>query len=304
MEYLSTKDIQYLNVGNISECFFLNEDASVIGSVFIYRREEDFIVITPWEHGNAVKEWLEIHAFQTGMEVEVLDGKIAAMCVEGPQSWKIIKHILDFEIETLPLRYAEELVYKDEIVTILRIGRSTEYGYMIVTTPECGKTVYKALVESEYSFPVNEGGLDCLELAMLEVHQPNFRRETIRYGNILELAQQWYIQYDKEKYVGKEKLMVLLDEGIEKNAVGFIGENEDRQYLSGCNVMVDGENIGEVVYSMYSLKLGCVLGIAILDKPFGQSGMDYEVQTKNGIKQIHTVSAPFVRPLSWDLKME
>lgn len=306
LENLCTKDIQYLNVGNISECYFLNEDAEIIGSVFVYRREEDFMIITPWEHGNAVKEWLEaqINQTNTDVKVEVLEGKIAAISVEGPQSWKLVKNIFDFEIETLALRYAEELSYNGENITVLRIGRSTEYGYMIIATPESGKAIYEALTEAECDFPVEEGGVDCLELAMLEVHQPNFRKETKEYGNILELEQQWYIQYDKEDYVGKEKLMGLLESGAGKNAVGFTGGKGDTPYLPGCHVSADGEVIGKVVYSSYSLKLDCVLGIAVLDKPFGQSGMDYEVQTENGTKPIHTVSAPFVRPLSWDLKME
>ena len=39
LEKLATKDIQYLNEGNISECYFLDEEASVVGSVFILRRK-------------------------------------------------------------------------------------------------------------------------------------------------------------------------------------------------------------------------------------------------------------------------
>ena len=58
LEKLATKEIQYLNVGNISECYFLNEEAEVVASVFILRQEKNYMVITPWEHAGSTKKWL------------------------------------------------------------------------------------------------------------------------------------------------------------------------------------------------------------------------------------------------------
>jgi aminomethyltransferase len=305
LEQLATKDIQYLNIGNICECYFLNEEAELVGSVFILRREVDFLIITPWEHALAVKDWLEAKSEKLGqVTITEICGDKALLSIEGPKAWIAIKNIFDIEIETVALRYSIDTQYENEMITILRIGRSSEYGYMILGSTEVSKSIYNNFFNKCQGFLVEEGGLDCLELSMLEVHQPNFIKETKEYGNILELSQQWYIQYDKEGYIGRERLMEIADEEIEKLAVGFIGEENEEVFVAGSNVIIEGECIGKVVYSLCSLKLNRPMGIAVLNNPYGQSGLDFEVETLNGVKKIHTISSPFVRPLSWDIKME
>ncbi len=303
LEKISTKDIQYLNVGNVSECYFLNDDAAVIGSVFVLRREDDFFVIVPWEQADAVKEWLEKQADGEDVIIQDIQGTKALTQIEGPQSWKVIKKIFDIEVENIALRSSEVTEWNGEEITIIRIGRSSEYGYMMLSSFEKAEELFQAYNKEEWDFPVKQGGFEALELSMLEVHQPNFLRETSKYGNVFELAQQWYIQFDKEDYVGYEKLMEQFHAGITKTAVGFTAEKAS-DIASDAKVYVDDECIGTVVYAKDSFKLGKKLGIAVLNKPYAVSGLKLSVKTADGTKEMETISGPFLRPLSWDMKME
>lgn len=303
LERLSTKDIQYLNVGNICECYFLDDDVSVVGSVYIYRKDDAFLVISPWEHAELVKDWMLL---KKDGEVDIVDlsGERTIISVEGPKSWKLLKQVFNSEIETLALRYADEILFHNDTVEMIRIGRTSEYGYLLITNNECGQYLYETLVTEKIDYPVSEGGLQAIELAMLEVHLPNFRKETRDFGNIFELCQQWYIQYEKEDYIGFKKLREMLDLEIKKGAVGFICDNNSNLLDSKSQVLIDNECIGEVIYSMYSYRMKSTVGIAVVDTPFNQSGLEFQVKTGGDIKVIRTISAPFVRPLSWDMKME
>lgn len=303
LEKISTKDIQYLNVGNVSECYFLNENAAVVGSVFILRREDDFFVIVPWEQADAVKDWIKKQADGENVSIEDIQGTVALTEIEGPESWKVIKKVFDVEVENIALRSSEVTKWNGEEITIIRIGRSSEYGYMILSSFEKAEELFLKYSKEKWNFPVKEGGFGALELSMLEVHQPNFLRETKKYGNIFELAQQWYIQFDKEDYIGYKTLMEQFQTGVTKTAVGFTAE-EASAIESDGKVFVDEECIGSIVYAKDSFKLKKKLGIAVLNKPYAVSGLKLSVETADGKKKIETISGPFLRPLSWDLKME
>lgn len=303
LEHLSTKDIQYLNIGNASECYFLNANADVVGSVVILCRNEDYLVITPWEQADAVKAWVEEKATGEAVEVQDLLDEKALIQIEGPESWKVVKDVFGIEIENLALRAFDVVNWNGEEVIILRIGRSSEYGYMVISSFEKANEVCNTLLNSAWNFPVLEGGFEVVELAMLEIHQPNFIKETPNYGNIFELAQQWNIQFDKEDYIGYEKLMELFNKGINKTAVGFVCDM-DISIQEGESIYVDDDYIGNVVYIRDSIKLEKKLGIAVLQKPYAVSGLRLKVDTSEGKRDINTVSGPFVRPISWDKKME
>ena len=144
LEKLATKDIQYLNIGNISECYFLNEVAEVIGNVFIVRRENDFMVIATWEQAEDVKSWLILQAEKSEYKITILDlmDKMAMVSIEGPKSWKVVKKVFDIAIENLALRTFMTFSWYGEELILIRVGRSSEYGYMTISSNDSGAKIY------------------------------------------------------------------------------------------------------------------------------------------------------------------
>lgn len=187
----------------------------------------------------------------------------------------------------------------------MRVGKTSEYAYTILGDVKECEIIYKNLVEvnSKVDYPVTPCGFDCLELAVLEVRSPNFSYETEKFGNIFELGLQWHINYGKEEYIGCKKIKEICDNEIEKCSVGFLYDGEPIGVNSSI-FLKDGNEVGYVMYSMFSIKLNKTIGIAMLNNPFFQANLDLNIKNcDNEIREIKTVSAPFVRPLSWDLKM-
>lgn len=307
LENLSTKEIQYLNIGNISECYFLNNNAEIVASVFILKRENDFLVITPWEHAKAAEEWLVDNSQNyNDVAIKSLKGQVVGISVEGPYSWKLVRDALQVDVGAIPLRVFTNHTFENENLLVMRIGRTSEYGYLIVAEPSVGEKVYEKIVNegTQMDFPFCEGGWDAIEIAMLEVHQPNFVRESKEVGNIFELEQQWYVQYDKEDYIGFERLREVFESGINRHSVCFMCDSISED-IKGATVSIGGEFIGTIIYALYSIKLDKQIGVALIENPYAQSGMVYNICGENGHQMdILTLSSPIVRPLSWDLKME
>lgn len=305
LETLLTKDVAFMNIGALSEGYFLNDEGEIVGIVFLAKRESDFLIITFWEFAEAVNAWMCAQSEGYRVEIEEISETFSLLSVEGCRSWKLVKEILNAEIENIGLQTFQETPFLGKEITVMRIGRTSEYGYMLLSDEESGKALYAAVLNyaKTAAFPVRECGLDCLELAMCEIHQPNFLRETKEFGDLFELNAQWHIRFDRENYHGFEAIRRIAAQSPEKSSVAFLAETKTAIPAKTPVLNEDGEVIGQVIYALFSYRMDTQIGLAMLQAPYGQSGLDLRLASEEGTA-IHTVSSPIVRPTSWDLKME
>lgn len=300
LDALVTKDIRYLNPGKIAECFFLNEDAEALGISYIVNDDDTIIVIVPPENAEAVHAWLQEKLAGDYTLTDMTEDQ-HLIFVEGEKSWQIVKEVFDFPIETLPLRDMVKVEFASNNIMLSRIGRSGEYGYAMIGSNDAIHGLAEHLLKTYDN--IAWCGSDAMSICMLEVNQPLINAEINKEGNIFELAYQWFVQFDKEDYCGRDVLMSQFEAKAEKCCVGFVAENET-EALDGAPVLLDEDTVGKVIYSKYDPALKGVLGYMMLDIKLAVSGVCLSVQTAKGLATAKTLSSPFVRPLSWDSSME
>lgn len=296
LDRLVTKDICFLNSGKVSECLFLNEEAQVLGIAYILNNEDDFYVLVPPENAEAVTAWIAEQE-QDGVNVEDLSESLHLVFLEGEKSWKIVKELLNFPVETLPLRDMTTIDYAGQKVMMLRIGRSGEYGYCFMAQ---GDVLRQLVQECREKFPemgLGFCGTDALEMCMLEVSQPVMDGES--EGNVFELNQQWFIQYEKEEYVGHDRLMELFEQPKQRRCVGF-SCTQSKLLPDGTAITLFGEEVGKILRCKYDPAIGGVLGTALLKAEVAVSGIELSADGCT----LTTLSSPFVRPHSWDSQMD
>ncbi len=301
LDNLTTKEINYLNPGMTSECLMLNDDAQAIGIVYVQRFDEHYVVIVPPEDKERIKTQMDSKVIG---DVEITDMLTdnAIVFLEGRIAWKLIKAVTKNDIESLLLRSIREIDMKAGTATVTRISRSGEYGYCVMGTPEVVKEfVDKCFAAKEYD--VKLCGSKALDVCMLEIRQVNFKYETSDKGSVFELAQQWLISFEKTDYVGYEKLQELFAQKKEALCVGFTCD-KTFQVASDDKVYLGEDEVGTILYSLYTPGLDSNLGIVKLKDSLAVSGINLTVKNASGKTEITTVSSPFLRPLSWDEPME
>lgn len=302
MDALVTKDIRYLNPGKIAECFFLDEDAKVLGISYIVNDDDTMIVLVPPENAKVITAWIreKLDDSHTIMDM-TLENHL--LFVEGEKSWQIVKEVFDFPIETLPLRDMVKVDYCSDKIMLSRIGRSGEYGYAMIGAHETIHRLAAHLLHTYASANLAWCGNIAMSICMLEVNQPLINDVTIKEGNIFELAYQWFVQFDKEDYCGKAVLMSQFEQKLTKCCVGFVAENV-MEIAANSQVYLEQELVGKVMHSRYDPELNGILGYLLLDIKVAVSGIPLTIQANHGFVAARTISAPFVRPLSWDSQME
>lgn len=299
LDGLVTKDICFLNSGKVCECLFLNEDAAVLGIAYILNNEDEFFVLVPPENAEAVTAWIAAQS-QDGVTVEDVSGKLSMFFLEGELSWKIVKEMFSFPVETLPLRDMTTMDYAGEKLMMLRIGRSGEYGYCFIGSDEAlVKLVRDCREQYADELCLDFCGTEALETCMLEISQPVLTEGAAADGNVFELNQQWFVQFEKEEYVGHDRLTELFAEPKERLSVGFRCA-EVSELADGTPITLFGEEVGKVLRCKYNPAVGGVLGTALLKAEFAVSGIELTAEGHT----IQTLSSPFVRPHSWDSQMD
>lgn len=301
LDSLTTKEINYLNSGMTSECLMLNQNAQAIGIVYVEKFDEHYVVIVPPEDKEKIKE--HINSKVTG-DVEITDMSIDTTIVflEGRFAWKLMKAVTKDDIESLLLRAIREIDMKAGTAIVTRISRSGEYGYAVMGTEEVVKEfIDKCFATQEYN--VKLCGSAVMNICMSEIRQVNFIYETPEKGNIFELAQQWLISFEKKDYVGYEKLQELFAKPKESLCVGFTCAKD---FLAGSDdkIYLADEEVGVIVFSLFSPGLDKNLGIVKLREDLAVSGINLTAKNASGETEINTISSPFLRPLSWDESME
>ena len=299
IDALVTKDIRYLNPGKIAECFFLNEDAQPLGISYIVNDDDTIIVMVPPENAEVVTAWLNEKL--EGLTITDMTAENHLIFVEGEKSWQIVKEVFDFPIETLPLRDMVKVDYETNNIMLSRIGRSGEYGYAMIGSYDSIHALADHLLKTYDN--IAWCGTEAMSICMLEVNQPLINADIVKEGNIFELAYQWFVQFDKEEYCGRDVLMSQFEEKLEKCCVGFVAEGE-AEALDNAEVLLEDDVVGKVIYSKYDPALKGILGYLMLDIKLAVSGIPLSIKKADGVAKALTLSSPFVRPLSWDSSME
>ena len=295
LESLVAKDVRYLMPGKALESFILDEDASVVGNVIVVNQGEGYLLLSAYENAPEVRNFIG-RKNQGSQIVDLLEDH-TLFFLEGPTSWKLIRQILGVDVESVALRDMIDFTYQGSKVVLIRIGRSTEYAYCFLAED----SVVDSLIAAIRSFDgakVSFAGKAALDVCMIETGYPITTETIMNHGNLLELGYQWLIQYEKEEFSGREKLMDLFHAGVEKEKILFIFEGEAD--LTGKTVRFEGEKVGEILVSAYDSAISKTIGYALLKKNFAAAGVEYTLD--EGV--IRSVSSPVIRPLSWSLAME
>lgn len=303
LDNLCTKDIQFLNIDMLAECLVLNAEGDALGIAWVMNVGDDFLMMTAPESAEDILALMREQLPGEGVTLEEITDQ-ALIGLEGHNSWRIVRDVLDVDVNGMPLRGIQEVTdFAGATLLLARIGRTGEYGYLALGDPE---TVAR-YVDACFAYTKDEGlslrfvGRKAVEICMLETGQPDFRYENREKGNIFELGQQWLVQYEKEEYLGRDRLMATFGGGQERTAVLFTAE-ETGSLSDGDEVLLGGETVGSVVHTAECPGNGKQIGIALVNHDLAVSGIT--LSAGSGRTEIVTVSSPVIRPLSWDERIE
>ncbi|MGE5405633.1 MAG: aminomethyltransferase family protein [Candidatus Saccharibacteria bacterium] len=299
LQKLLTKDIEYLSMDRSEVYLMLDQQGSIIDQVNVYNFD-DYYLIECWPTRiEKVENWLNDNLIDN-VRVSNITQDLAVISIEGPYSWKVLQRLIDFDVVALSYQSFIETEISGITVTISRTGYTAEYGYKLMINPSEFADLWNLVVQQEdLVAPV---GLAALEICRTESRFAQLDDEAKHDEKVLEIGLNWMIDFNKEDYVGADALAEQ-KEDIKKRLVCFKAL-EQCDIPEGSSVYADTIVIGTVSQNVFSPTLDTTIGVAFLQTEFAAADLALKVDTGSQLSSIMTVSAPFITPKSWAIKME
>ncbi|SDY98636.1 aminomethyltransferase family protein [Thermoactinomyces sp. DSM 45892] len=299
---LVTKEIEFLDIEKSLYTLLLDDNGQVIDLINVYKTEDAILIETSITKRSEVLAWLNGRKVDD-VEIEDLSEKLAMIGLEGPYAWKVGQRLIDFEISSLPFQAFVEIDWNGHHVFFARTGVTGEYGYKVIVQMDVAHQMWETLLGyADEDVKVQAVGMDALEIAMMEVRQPNMAVE----GNDLTLYEaclEWLVSFDKEDFTGFEAINSMREQGVKQRVIGFV-TNQDHVLDANDAIVVEETNVGKVLQICYSPTLDKKLGLAVIHEDFAVSGIDLEGLNQNGERvRIQTQSSPYTFPKSWSIKI-
>src|SRR5207248_172402 len=139
----TSRGVDFLLEGQISTALLLREDGTVVAEVLVHCLGQEYLVeVWPAQAADA-----GTHLTAGGADdVEITDvgPEARVFGIEGPESYKIAQHFLDFPVSSMAYR---SFVRSDRGILLSRTGVTGEYGFKLHVPVEHADQVHAELVD-------------------------------------------------------------------------------------------------------------------------------------------------------------
>jgi aminomethyltransferase len=289
LDTLLTKSIQYLNYGQNRLCYFLSEFGEIEAFTTIYKNDDSYIIEAfDWD-----ADKLSVILESANIQFEKLD--YSCILFEGVCAEKFITEDLELPVDYYVYQSHQEVEYCQQSLIIARTGYTGEYGYKFIGETGSIKTVWEELLPKHSDKLV---GYAAFELCQYEIKQPSWELPYLASSsNIFEVDYHWFVDFKKDiDYTGKVALYETNAKQVKNKIIGAISETEN---TIGEAILLDGESIGKVIDSRFSIGLNKYISMLLVDKDYAHANIP--LVTGSG-QELTTASAPYVYPSSWSAK--
>jgi len=285
-----TGDVDMLPENAIRYTLVLDDQGAVVADVQIYNNFDEYLVTCDAAAKSQVLQALENNN-DGNAAIQDVTAEYAAICVEGPQAWRVPNALGGLDAQSLRLLNFAEVGVNGGKAILSRIGYCGEYGYILFIPPHSARqsleTMQKCLADSTLC------GREVQDLLRLEVRSFNARKDIPNGESPLEAGLHWMIHFRKDEFTGRDAVLAERDRGLSKRMVAFELANADR--ATGLGPIRDGDDeIGYAANHDFSSRRNRTIGLAYLNEPYGCPGLALTIDTDAGRLPIRTVSSPFV----------
>jgi aminomethyltransferase len=256
-----TADVEALAPGTAKYALCLTEDGGCIDDVFVYRIDEQDVLVVP----NAANVDAVAEAIRSAGPADVIDAwdRWAILAIQGPRSFDVVEKLWPGAgTSDMKLYSWQSIDVAGEPGMIARTGYTGEPGFELYAPTATSSRAFAALMEAGVT-PVGLGARDTLRL---EMGYALYGHELTLDINPLEAGLGWAINWDAP-FRGRDALAKVKEEGPARRLFGVrcTERGVPRQHYP---VTLDGDPIAEVTSGNFSptLQTGIALALGPADK--------------------------------------
>ena len=287
-DYYAAGSVANIRFGRILHTMALNDDGELTAELYIANDDEQILLIgeslvSDDEVEAAIGQGEETAALRNASEDTVLLG------LDGFNAWAVVKALFGPDVLGLPYMSIETYDLDEMSVKVLRAGKTSEFGYMLLADAKHGEALYKAIEAAGDAFGLKPVGFDTHMALRLDGRFFNIHEEGAAVKDPLPLGLQWMIDLEGDDFRGKAPLFARREKGLSKKVVGVVSESMEAPLSIGDTIRHNETDIATVITVRPSPTLQARIALALFDLEYAYAGLDFTC--KNGTK-VTTVSMP------------
>jgi aminomethyltransferase len=318
-----TRDAAKCAVGQALYSCLCEDDGAVIQDGTLFRLAEDHF---RFHLADASFRWLKLNAFGMDVSIEEVSEQIAALALQGPNAFEILRKIVDVDLTQLRFfRFKRGKILEFPVI-ISRTGYTGDLGYEIWFGAAHAEGIWDLLVEKGKGFGIKPAGMLALDVArleagfiLLEVDYISAEKAMIasqKYSPF-EIGLGWTVDLKKDHFVGSKALRELNGRAPSRQIVGLEINLSDYEYLfrqaglppqfpiaawrGGVPVYKDEKQVGHATTGGWSPTLKKYIALATVEQEFNQTGTQLEIEAMVNYARkttgVTVVKLPFYDPV-------
>jgi len=291
---VTTNDVEKLSDGRCQYTLLCYDNGTVVDDLIISQISSDhYLVVANASNIQKDFEWLT-QQNQEGVDLKNSSDEKALLAVQGPSSLNLIHNVFGQDFTDLKYYHFKTFTHEGVSLYISRTGYTGEDGFEIMIPEDHAVTYWKKILDQGQEFGIQPIGLAARDTLRLEAAFSLYGHEISDKINPLEARLGWVVKLDKNDFIGKEVLVKIKSEGVQRKVVGF--------HLSESGIARDGypvyqgqELVGQVTSGTHSPSLKKSIGLALVQKEFSNEGQEILIDIRNKKKKAVVVKTPFYK---------
>ncbi len=297
-DYLVTNSVKKMKNGKVKYTPMCYPHGGEVDDLFVYKINEEFVLLVV-NAGNYEKDLEWIVKNKSDYDVEIL-GKTfdyGEVAIQGPKAEEFLKDYFEGEIPLPELGYFRSEFGKlfGKNILISRTGYTGEDGFEIYSKSEDIVFIWNKALETGKRYDIMPAGLGARDTLRFEVGYWLYGDELDETTNPFEAGQGFAVKLKKEKFIGKEALLKIKEEGLKRKLVGlYIPKGGIPRH--GMEILSGADKIGYVTSGNYCPSLERIYAMGYVDIRFAEIATRVKIKIRNREAEAEVVKLPFLEP--------
>lgn len=293
-------NVAKLRFGRVLHTFLPDDEGMLVADCYIANNDDELIVLCESIADDAT---VRSRVMGCGVEgAEDLTESHVVLGIDGYKSWEVARKLFGPDVLGLPYLSIERYVFNNVPVRLFRAGKTSEFGYLIMAPAE----IAAPLFEKVQTLVAEQQGALCGAAIhgdlRLEGRFFNIFGEGAEVRDPLALGLQWMIDFEKEQYPGRDKIIERRNAGLKTKIIG-IQAPASMKIEKGAKLFDGGKEVGSVKATCFSYVLDAALGLALFDVDVAFAGLPFNYGSSSG-PLVQTISMPPIMPKSLSVKLD
>lgn len=292
VQKITINDVAALDLGQVHYSAMCYPDGGIVDDLLVYRFPEKYLLVVNAANKDKDFQWMLDNQIN-GCEIVDVSDDYTQIAVQGKKAESTLQKLTDVKLDEIAYYWFIEGALAGCPMIISRTGYTGEPGFELYFANQYAEQVWDQVFEAGAEFDIEPIGLGARDSLRLEKKMCLYGNDIDQTTNPLEAGLGWITKLDKTDFVGREVLLKVKEEGVQRRLVAFVldGPGFPRH---GYKVFKDGEELGEVTSGTVSPILEKGIGLGYVKKGFTKVGTTIEIEVRKKLVPATIIKPPFV----------